>query len=137
MDIINRNFLPALSMELLFPVDALRNDLMFPPIRFLILVFLKVVFIRDIMNQLVSKLVCLGVLCLNTPSTSNLNLHQNCWQVKIFSTHILKYNYLKIILSSKLYTNVVSYHSDNNTLPCSFMYDIETTVGDGCGALAQ
>ena len=72
----NRNFLPALSMELLFSVDALRNDLMLLTIRFLILVFLKAVFIRDIMNQLVSKLVCLGVLRLNTPSTSNLNLHQ-------------------------------------------------------------
>ena len=64
------------------------------------------------------------------------------------SAHIF-YNYLKISLSSKLYTSVVSYHSDNssfhrihrnrhnNALPCSFMYEIETTVGVGCGALAQ
>ena len=47
----NRNFLPALSMELLFVLAAVRNVLMFPTIWFLILVFLKAVFIRDIMPE--------------------------------------------------------------------------------------
>ena len=43
-------------MELLFVVAALRNDLMFPSIRFLILVFLKAIFIRGMMKQLVSTM---------------------------------------------------------------------------------
>ena len=47
---VSRNFLPALSMELLFFVAALRYDVMFRSIRFLILVFLKVVCIRGMMK---------------------------------------------------------------------------------------
>jgi len=38
-------------MELLFVLAAVRNVLMFPTIWFLILVFLKAVFIRDIMPK--------------------------------------------------------------------------------------
>ena len=48
----NRNFLPALSMELLFVLDAVRNVLMFPRIWFLILVFLKAVCIRGMMKAI-------------------------------------------------------------------------------------
>ena len=47
---VRRNFLPALSMELLFFVAALRYDVMFRSIRFLILVFLKAVCIRGMMK---------------------------------------------------------------------------------------